>query len=322
LRGIIHAAGIADEGLLGEQHLGRFNEVFGAKVIGTWNLHRKTCDMPPDFFVCFSSMSAILETVGISGYAAANAFQDGIMQQRKLQGLPGLSINWGIWAEVGMAASEQKQYHQMGLIPPEQGAEISVALALRPPEGGSGQVAVTSVNWSEFYDTLYPKGSCAPRGAPGFLKALIGEKPLESSAPSALRMELQSATKRKRDQRLMSYLQSEVARVLNLPRPPSLQQGFLDMGMDSLMLVEFSNRLHSELGLTLPSTLLFKYQTLAELTEHLSALLAADENAAPRDRQQATDKSAPSTEDRDVAIDEGEQLIAEKFQALTSLLDD
>jgi acyl transferase domain-containing protein/acyl carrier protein len=311
LRGIIHAAGISDNALLSEQSPERFREVMAAKVMGTWHLHRRSCTIPLDFFVCFSSMSAILETVGVSGYAAANAFQDGLMQQRRVQGLPGLSINWGIWAEVGMAATAKKQYQKLGLISPKQGAQIAVDLALASQKENVGQLAVTSVNWTELYGTLFQDQKTA------LLNELTQQKTEVGSAPSILRTELEQATPRERYQRLISYIQEEVAKVLGLSQPPAPQQGFFDMGMDSLMVVEFRNRLHSLLDLTLPSTLLFQYSTIEELTEYLAALLTTDEDSTDEQPGKIYD---PSQESISLSKNEIERLVAEKYRVLNSLL--
>jgi myxalamid-type polyketide synthase MxaB len=72
--------------------------------------------------VAFSSMASLVGNPGQSNYAAANGFLDGLMQARRRAGLPGLSINWGPWAEVGMAAQARGKLPQgMGWISPQQG---------------------------------------------------------------------------------------------------------------------------------------------------------------------------------------------------------
>ena len=104
LRGVIHAAGLLDDALLQQMSWDKFTRVMLPKVQGAWLLHSLTQDLSLDFFVCFSSMASILGSPGQGNYAAANAFMDALVRYRRARGLPGLSINWGAWAEIGMAS--------------------------------------------------------------------------------------------------------------------------------------------------------------------------------------------------------------------------
>src|SRR5262249_45550766 len=104
LRGIVHAAGVLDDGVLTQQSAERFSRVMAPKVHGAWNLHTHSRQLQLDFFVSFSPMASLLGSAGQSNYAAANAFLDALAHHRRAHGLPSLTINWGPWAEVGMAA--------------------------------------------------------------------------------------------------------------------------------------------------------------------------------------------------------------------------
>ncbi|MFY0578801.1 KR domain-containing protein [Cystobacter fuscus] len=101
LRGVLHCAGVLDDGILEQQELSRFREVLTPKIQGAWNLHALTRDEPLDFFVLYSSMSALLGMPGQGNYAAANAAMDALAHHRRQQGLPALSVNWGPFSEVG-----------------------------------------------------------------------------------------------------------------------------------------------------------------------------------------------------------------------------
>jgi short-subunit dehydrogenase len=98
LRGVVHAAGVLDDGVVAEQTWARFEKVLAPKLQGAWNLHQLTRHHALDFFVLFSSAASLLGSAGQSNYAAANAFLDSLAQMRRAQGLPALSINWGPWA--------------------------------------------------------------------------------------------------------------------------------------------------------------------------------------------------------------------------------
>src|SRR5205085_5839248 len=125
LRGIIHAAGALDDGLLVNLDRERLAAVMAAKVEGAWNLHALTLNRQLDFFVLFSSVASVLGSPGQGSYAAANAFLDALAHLRRALGLPALTINWGAWAAVGMAARANQGRRLallgMGAIAPQQG---------------------------------------------------------------------------------------------------------------------------------------------------------------------------------------------------------
>ena len=103
IKGIIHAAGVLDDELLQTMTDQSLNLVMKPKVDGTWNLHRLSQNLSLDFFACFSSFNSLLGSPGQGNYAAANAFMDGLVYYRQQLGLPGLSINWGPWADAGLS---------------------------------------------------------------------------------------------------------------------------------------------------------------------------------------------------------------------------
>jgi NAD(P)-dependent dehydrogenase (short-subunit alcohol dehydrogenase family) len=130
LRGVIHAAGVLADGRLANQTWAQFAKVMAPKILGTYHLDRLTRGLPLDFFVCFSAGAALLGSAGQVNYSAANAYMDGLMQARRAAGRPGLSLNWGAWAEVGMAAGvdertkAQWQASGIELISPAEGVAL------------------------------------------------------------------------------------------------------------------------------------------------------------------------------------------------------
>ncbi len=133
LKGIIHAAGIIEDGILSSQDWGRFEKVFAPKVQGSWNLHECSLSKPLDFFVLFSSIASTLGSPGQGNYAAANAYMDALAYFRQEKGLPALSINWGPWAEVGLAAKLTERHREGGFfaLKPDVGMKaLKLALSL------------------------------------------------------------------------------------------------------------------------------------------------------------------------------------------------
>jgi len=271
---VIHAAGVLDDGVLLQQSWERFADVMAPKVKGGWLLHSLTRDRELDFLVFFSSMASLLGSPGQGNYAAGNAYLDGLAALRRAEGLPGLSINWGPWGEVGMAASLMEQdlrrWADRGvrLITRDQGVQILGLLLGQDMD----QVGVFQIDWS-----LYVRQF--GRGAPPPLfqtvareRAPRAEARREAQGDAGLRGRLDAAPPNERYEILLTYVRDQVARVLGLDpsRLPSLTQGLTDMGMDSLMIVELRNHLQASLGTSLPSTLVFEHPTIEALSAHLA----------------------------------------------------
>ena len=273
LRGIIHAAGVVDDAALINQNRERFIKVFRPKVIGSWLLHSLTEDIDLDFFVMCSAGAALFGSPGQANYAAANAFMDGLAYARRGEGLPATSINWGPWDKVGMAAdlgrSNRQRWQNMGMgfIQPWQGC-----LALERLLGvACPQVAVLPMDWNQMVRNL--KGSQSP---PLIADIVNEEKAYRDSAsssvqPSDLRSKLEALDAEDRYDMLLKHVRQQVFEALEL-KPTmevKLDLGLTDLGMDSLMAVEISNRLKRSLGCNLPSTLAFEYPTIEALADFL-----------------------------------------------------
>ena len=261
LRGIIHAAGILDDGVLLQQSPTRFENVMAPKVAGAWNLHTLTADLPLDFFVCFSSAASLLGSPAQANYAAANAFMDGLAHYRHSLGLPALSINWGAWGEVGLAAQRMRdnKMRSQNSISPQQGMTLLAELLGQ----NVAQIAVLPTDWDAFFAQFDANVN------PPFLEAFKPESTSADSAEQAFQHQLEKAPIGERRALLMAHVGDHVATVLGSREVIDPNQGFFDMGMDSLMSVELRNRLQSSLGCWLPATLAFKYSTVEDLTNHL-----------------------------------------------------
>src|SRR6201999_3005491 len=105
IRGVVHAAGVADERLTREIDLVATAAVLGGKAQGALNLDRLLPDL--DIFVLVSSMAVVAPSPGQSIYAAGNAALDAIALQRRGRGEHALSVGWGPWIGLGMMGGEQ-----------------------------------------------------------------------------------------------------------------------------------------------------------------------------------------------------------------------
>ncbi len=260
LQGVIHAAGVLDDGILLQQNCDRFSQVMAPKVMGAWNLHTLTQNLPLDFFVLFSSAASLLGSVGQGNYAAANTFMDVLAHYRQIQGMPGLSINWGPWAEVGMATrlgnSNLARLAAQGLeaISSEQALQVLEQLLSQ----STAQIAVISVKWSDlmqqfstqieppYFTEIHPKTSeVLPNGKAANYESRPKSKilPQLSKTPASKRLDL-----------LVAYLQQYVNKVLGFSPSKILepQECLLELGLDSLMAVQLKNWIATDLEVNLP----------------------------------------------------------------------
>ena len=247
------------------------------KVHGAWHLHTLTQELPLDFFVVFSSMASLLGSAGQSNYAAANAFLDALAHHRRARGLPGLSINWGPWAQVGLAAAQANRGERLALrglgsIGPDQG---TAALG-RLLEQDAPQIAVMSFNlrrWRQFY----PKAA----GSPLFAEIALEEEGV-GTPTRGMGQVLREKDPEERRTLLRAHLREQVAQVLRMA-PSRIEAGtpLHTLGFDSLMVVELRNRLEASLGLTLSATLAWKYPSLGALASHLASQFGAVPETAP-----------------------------------------
>lgn len=273
LKGVVHAAGILEDGVLEQQAWDRFARVFPAKVQGAWNLHKSTESVALDFFVLFSSVAAVFGSPGQGNYAAANAFLDALAQHRRALGQPALAIDWGPWSDAGFAAGVDQRGQQ-------RWAALGVR-ALRPEQGlaALGQLlsddAVQAIALAVEWPALIRQ---FPRGAGTSLFAQMAAEverrgTVSSAAGHAdLLRRLREARPAEAVELLRDFLRGQVAQLLGFDpdHPLDTAQGLLEMGMDSLMAVDLRNRLFAAIGHSLSPTVVFDYPTIDALTGYLA----------------------------------------------------
>ncbi|HEX5888670.1 MAG TPA: KR domain-containing protein, partial [Pyrinomonadaceae bacterium] len=272
IRGVIHAAGTLNDRTLFQQDADTFSSTWGPKVMGSWLLHHLLPKDSLDFFILFSSMSSLLGSPGQANYAAANSFMDALSSQRKAQGLPALSINWGAWSEVGLAATAERggrlAQRGFGSIAPAEGLE---ALSLLFNQD-SAQIGVIPIDW-KLVQHLTPEVAALPLfSRVAFVEE---EKPAVDDRQQRLSRDvLLAAEPSAREQLLVDYLRETASRILGLrqtaldPRRP-----LNAMGLDSLMAIELKNAIQTNLGIVLPVAVLVSGPSIAELVEQMLELL-------------------------------------------------
>jgi acyl carrier protein len=304
LRGVIHAAGVLDDGVLLQQRPDRFARVLAPKVAGARNLDRATRDRNLDFFVLFSSIAAVLGAAGQGNYAAANAYLDLLAAQRRRAGRPGLSLAWGPWRGAGMAAERDGDWwtgRGMQLVEPEQGLD----LLERAIADGPAQLAVAVVDWQAY---LRPFGSAPPPLLRDLADAARAAGP--DTLPLADRLAGLAAGDR--PEAITDHVRELAAGVLGVAAAHTLDPHtpLNELGLDSLMAVELRNALSRGIGRPLPATLLFDYPTVDALARFVTAGLEPEPASGP-----APDPAQERTA-RDVMVAEIRQLSDAEVEAL------
>ncbi|NER22533.1 MAG: alpha/beta fold hydrolase [Symploca sp. SIO1B1] len=295
LLGVIHAAGVLDDGVLQQMSWERFTKVMAPKVNGTWNLHKLTQHLSLDFFVCFSSMSSLFGSPGQGNYAAANAFMDTLVHYRREMGLPGLSLNWGAWSGSGMATSLASQHQNrlktvgISSISPEQGIQVLEQLLNNQ---STTQVGVLPVDWSVLAKQL------AVANPGSLLLELLQQETILEKTEEQILEKLQAAPINEHQGIFRTYVQSLVAKTLGISSSKiSTDANFVEMGMDSLMGMEIINKLSSDLNFIIYPREFYERPTINSLTQYLIAELNNDNvkaQASPTSSEIFANKSSLS----------------------------
>jgi polyketide synthase 7 len=286
LRGVFHAAGALDDGLIASLTPERVDAVLRSKVDGAWNLHELTQHLDLSAFVMFSSMAGIVGAPGQGNYAAANSFLDGLATYRRAHGSPGLSVAWGLWERTSaltqnLADRDRARMSRLGLaaFSPEQALRLfdTAMLSDRP-------VLVAT--------RLDPAALADHSAVPLLLSQLVArrtrrvidETDITTASMTSLVARLQGLSAQQRHSELVDLVRSNVATVLGHPNAGGINAGaaFQDLGFDSLTAVELRNRLKTATGLSLSPTLLFDFPTPTQLAEHLDTLLGIATDGADR----------------------------------------
>jgi acyl carrier protein/NADP-dependent 3-hydroxy acid dehydrogenase YdfG len=276
LRGVIHAAAVLDDGALLELSRDRFAAVLAPKVLGAWNLHAATAGDPLEFFVLFSSAVSVLGSPGQASYTAANTFLDALAHHRRAASLPAVSINWGPWAEVGLAAETARRAqaedavraHLVKMIDPARGLELLAQILL----AATPQITILPFDVRNVLQ-FYPEGAGI------------------SLFSDVLREDLQALKAEGGEQRL--YARPDLAQVYVAPRDHveqiiagiwqraltldrvGIHDNFFELGGDSVFAGQVVSRINKAFGVKISLSDAFASVSVAHLgqlvQEHLMA---------------------------------------------------
>ncbi|WNI23572.1 type I polyketide synthase [Streptomyces sp. ITFR-16] len=282
LRGVVHVAGVADNGVVGSLTVERVDAVLRPKVDAAWYLHELTRDLDLSAFVMFSSAGGLVLAAGQGNYAAANVFLDALAVRRHAEGLPASSMAFGLWAvDTGMTsvdmldlASERMASQGLPALSEAEG------LALFDAALASGLAATVPLRID--MNVLRTRAA----GLPALLRGLV-RVPVRRSAQSAdggdgLLARLAGLDAVARADALLDLVRAQVAGVLGHASAEAIEpeRAFSELGFDSLAAVELRNRLGEATGLRLPATLIFDYPSAQAVAAFMGEEVAGSDRAA------------------------------------------
>jgi NADPH:quinone reductase-like Zn-dependent oxidoreductase/acyl carrier protein len=318
LTGVVHAAGVLNDGVIGSLTAQGISDVFAPKADAAWLLHELTAHVDLSMFVLFSSAAAALGSPGQGNYAAANAFLDALAAHRRARGLPGVSLAWGLWEEAsgmtaGLSEADRSRMTRSGLraLSSREGLELFD----RAVAGSESLMLPISL------DLATLRAQARTGALPALLSGLVRvprRRATEHGASLALR--LAATPVAEREEMVIDLLTAQVAAVLGHASPQALdtQRTFKELGFDSLAAVELRNRLNVVAGLQLPATMVFDYPTIVALGGYLLGAATQDGGAAPGDAElDRLEDVLPA-----ITSDGGERArVTARLQALLSRLD-
>ncbi|MFI1928914.1 SDR family NAD(P)-dependent oxidoreductase, partial [Streptomyces sp. NPDC020377] len=267
LTGVVHAAGILEDGLISGMTPGKLDAVLRPKLDAAWNLHDLTRNLGLSAFVLFSSIMGTIGNAGQGNYAAANTFLDALAQHRRATGLPATSLAWGFWGERSeltgdLDNADIARIARTGLKP----LPSNEGVALFDAAFAAGEVNAAPAALD--LDRLRVRAK--ETGLPEVFRGLVRVRRAATAVTalgSTLADRLAGRPAEDIARELLDLVRSHTATVLGHAGVGSVQPDvtFRELGVDSLSGMELRNRLNDVTGLRLPSTVVFDHPTPSAL---------------------------------------------------------
>ncbi|WP_020494993.1 type I polyketide synthase [Sciscionella marina] len=269
LRGILHGAAVIDDRVALRADAELLARVWLPKVAGAWRLHLASRAHDLDFWAGFSSMMGVLSFPGHAAYSPANACLDAIVAHRRALGLPGTTVNWGVWAKAG-AVRDGSVLGDIGTTDPVENIEaLEAALA--------ADVTAIGVNrpLEEHLDKLPDYVAERP-----FLERLAGQRTGEGDWPGVAA--LRSLEPQRARELLAARLLDRVADILGVAGEALDTRAPLpSIGVDSLVAVRIRNSVQHDTGALLPPSLLLRGASIEQVRDWIGAAVFGEAADTP-----------------------------------------
>jgi amino acid adenylation domain-containing protein len=246
LIGVIHGAMVLDDEFIVELDEERFNRVLLPKMLGAWNLHAATLDIPLEHFISFSSFSAVIGAVKQSNYNAGNVFLDQLSHYRRSLGLPALTFNWGALEGAGFVARNEKtqQYLEMVGLGATTMEETLYLFSLGLPSDAV-QLGTARCDWAAL-----ARFSPSVSGSNMFVEVVPRSN---SGGGDSMAARILEAPAEKRLGLVEDLIAAQVGAVLGTDASRLDKDiPLTNLGLDSLMAIELVNRIEEKLGMSMP----------------------------------------------------------------------
>ncbi len=282
--GVVHAAGLLDDGLMYSMTTDSLSKVLHPKVAGVISLDAATRDQPLRYFTMLGSIAAMFGSPGQANYAAANGFLRGFAEDRRNRGLPASLIHWGPWAANpdqpnpnkggGMADDlvRKKNLAARGLRMLRFDAAVDALIdsAVHPCDAGT---VIVDADWNTML-------SASPVDQlPSVLRRFKssdaeGSTPAGTTKDDALLASLATMEPVEKAERLVVYLAEQLGNIMSMdPTSIDPQQPLGSLGLDSLMAIELKNTVEARLDIALPISQFMEEPTLVTLSQAAADLV-------------------------------------------------
>ena len=269
LKGVFHCAGILEDGILAGMDWAKFERVMAPKIFGAWLLHQHTRSLTIDHFVLFSSILSLTGSAGQANYAAANAYLDALAAQRRREDLPAIVLNFGPWANSGLATLSGDKGRAIWRVRGTEYIPVATAVSAIGALVGSNipQAAITLTQWDKFlqqFSAVPPlyrelQKEVAPRAG----GAAVGDA-------IEWRARISQSANSERTAALTDFIREQVAQTLGLSETVNAAQPLRELGLNSLMSITLINKIERAIGVTIPVAKLIKGPSIEQLVQDIA----------------------------------------------------
>ncbi len=308
LRGVVHCAAVFDDASFSQLTPERFAAVLRPKLLGAWNLHRLTGARPLDFFVLYSSAVTLIGNPGQTNYVAANCYLEALAHYRRGRGLHALVMGWGAIAEVGHVADDPELARAMTdrlgitpIVPRQAFAALEKALV-----SDATEAVAADVSWPKL--AMLPALNGSPKY--GELRGEFGDSGGKDGEldPRAMIERLGAMSREEAVIVVSEVIAKQVAAVMRMPVGKlDASRSLIDLGMDSLMVVELHMGIEQRLGISIPTLDLMDLLTVTTLAQRIvDAARTSGTSAANGDARHPAGNGADSAPEVPARLSLGE----------------